>query len=427
MARVDTAVDYLLALPRFTDAGRGAYRPGLHRIRALLDALGNPHEACRICHVGGTNGKGSTASMIAAILTVAGLRAGLHTSPHLLRVNERMRVDGRPAADAWLADAVARFRPLFDRVKPSFFEATVALSLLFFAEEDVNVAVVEVGLGGRLDATNTVAPAVSVITNVSLEHTDILGTTIAEIAAEKAGIIKMGVPVVHGAEDPSAQKVIEGIAAERKSPIIRIADAQAANIEEGDATRFSLRTPRVDYGMIELDLLGHHQMMNARLAVLAAEAMLPDLRVGVVQEALRSVRDRAGLRGRLEHLGGDPPVIVDVGHNADGIATALEAVRSRMVGRKLGVVLALMRDKDVGAVASVLAQSGAAVRAVPLDSDRALAPNELVAALRRAGVDVAEAADVDAAVTDLRDADGILVVGSHLLAADAMRRCRRLT
>ena len=182
-----TALDRLLALPRFADAGAAAYSPGLDRMRALLAGMGHPERAAPSIHVAGTNGKGSTASMAAAIATASGLRVGLHTSPHLRHIGERMRVDGVPAADGWLDDATERHARLFARVGPSFFEATTALAFLRFAEAGVDLAVIEVGLGGRLDATNVLTPRVSVVTSVGLDHTDLLGDTLARHRAREGG------------------------------------------------------------------------------------------------------------------------------------------------------------------------------------------------------------------------------------------------
>ena len=191
-----SAEEFLLSLPRFTDAGHAAYKPGLERIRQILDAMGNPHDRFRSIHVAGTNGKGSTASMIASIGSSLGLRIGLHTSPHLVRITERMRIDGAPAPDEWLDSAVDMYRDGILAAGASFFEATVALSFLFFAENEVDFAVVEVGMGGRLDATNVLMPEVCVVTRIGLDHTEYLGNTLSEIAREKAGIAKRDRPLV---------------------------------------------------------------------------------------------------------------------------------------------------------------------------------------------------------------------------------------
>src|SRR5690606_30389522 len=202
------ALTVLHALPRFAEAGAAAFRPGLARMRALMEAMDLPHERFASVHVAGTNGKGSTASMTAAMATAAGWRVGLHTSPHLFDVAERLRLDGTPAPHAWIADAVARYRTDFARIEPSFFEATVALSFRYFADEGVDLAVVEVGLGGRLDATNVLTPRACGITTLGLDHTDLLGDTLEAIAREKAGIAKPGVPLLTSAAQPEALAAI---------------------------------------------------------------------------------------------------------------------------------------------------------------------------------------------------------------------------
>ena len=186
----EECVRFLNKLPAFSSIGAKAYEPGFERILSLMEALGNPHTTFPTIHIAGTNGKGSTASMIAAIATAAGKRTGLHTSPHLLNVNERMRMDGIPAPDEWLAKQVTKYQIVIEKVKPSFFEATVALSLLYFSTMNADLAVIEVGLGGRLDATNIVEPLLAVITNIGYDHTSILGNTLEAIAQEKGGIIK---------------------------------------------------------------------------------------------------------------------------------------------------------------------------------------------------------------------------------------------
>ena len=225
-----TAEGRLLALPRFADAGAAAYRPGLERMRALLERMGDPHTAYPSVHVAGTNGKGSTASFAASVAQATGLRVGLHTSPHLVTLRERMRVDGRPAPAGWLERAVDRWGGAVEAAECSFFEATVALSLLYFAEEAVDLAVVEVGLGGRLDATNVLAPAVAAVTHVGLDHTDLLGATTPEIAREKAGVAKPGVPFLHAVADADARAALEAEAHDRGGAVEAVRDTCRADV-----------------------------------------------------------------------------------------------------------------------------------------------------------------------------------------------------
>ena len=424
MNRTD-AEALLLALPRFADQGAAAYRPGLKRMTALLDAMGRPQRAFRSVHVAGTNGKGSTASFLAAILTAAGYRTGLHTSPHLFDVNERLRLGGVPAPWAWLAGAVARYQRIFKEIEPSFFEATVALSFLYFAEENAEWAVVEVGLGGRLDATNVLRPELSLITSIGLDHTDLLGSTLAAIAREKAGIIKPGVPVLTAAAQPEVLRVIREAVAARTSAFHAVQDEvdvlSAQPLLAGST--LSVRTPLRRYADLTLGLAGAHQQTNALLALRAAEIALPDaLREADVRQGLREVRHLAGLRGRLDVLSQEPLVISDVAHNPDGLATALDFTRAR--GQPEGVLHVLfgtMRDKALPEMARLLAQASAVVTPVPLASERALPAEELGALLARYGVRTAGPAGVADGLAlflrQARPADVLLVTGSHLTVA----------
>jgi dihydrofolate synthase / folylpolyglutamate synthase len=397
-----TGTELLLGLPRFADKGRDAYRPGFERIKALLHAMGDPHTAYPIAHVAGTNGKGSTASMIAAIGTASKRKVGLHTSPHLVQVTERMRIDGMSAPQTWLESRVSTYADLFTEISPSFFEATVALSLLYFAEENVDAAVVEVGLGGRLDATTVVTPAVCVITSIGLEHTDILGETIEAIASEKAGIIKPGVHVISGVEAASGARVVR-----------EVATAMGAHLIE------PLHGVLPDF---ELDLHGAHQRRNAALAVEAARCLWKGVSDADITFALRNVRRLSGLSGRLQQVGTSPDVYADVSHNADGIAAALDALRERYA--VVHIVLALMADKDVAAIAAVLRRHAASVRIIPIDGERLRCAQDLSMHLEALGVEVsgtvpAERGRIQSVATDQEDA--VLATGSHLVAAEILR------
>ena len=406
----------LLALPRFATSGAAAYRPGLARMRALLAALGDPHRAAPVVHVGGTNGKGSTASFVASIASSAGRRVGLHTSPHLAHVGERMRVDGVPADEAWLEDAASRASDVFTRVGPSFFEATVGLAFLYFAEHDVDLAVVEVGLGGRLDATNVVTPVVSVVTHIGLDHTDLLGDTLAAVAREKAGIAKPGVPLVHGVASPEARDALDAEARRRG----------AAVENAGETCRWTgrqLATPAQTYDDVEIGLPGAHQRMNAALAVRAVELACPGVTDDAVRTGLREVVPRSGLRGRGEVWSGDARVVLDVAHNADGWAAALAGVVVPD-GGALTALVGLMADKDADALGRQLAAAGVAAIAVGLAGDRALGVEALARALRAHGVAVETAADVAGGLAHFRAVAGpddrLVVTGSHVTVADAM-------
>ena len=424
----------LLALPRFADRA-DAYRPGLDRMRALLAALGDPHRVVPVVHVAGTNGKGSTASLAAAVAQATARRVGLHTSPHLVTLRERMRVDGVPAPEAWLDGAVGRLAGALDAVGPSFFEATVALSFLYVAEQGADLAVVEVGLGGRLDATNVVSPEVAVVTHVGLDHTDLLGETPAAIAREKAGIAKPGVPLVHAVTGPAAA-ALAAEAARRGATVEDVRRSCRAGVVAPAPLRVGLATPLADYGPVAVGLPGAHQAWNAALAVRAVEVASERLGWGppdgdAVRRGLDGVAALSGLRGRGQPWAGDPRVVLDVAHNADGWRAALAALDVPAGGRT-SVLAGVLADKDAGALADALAAASGLARVWALGSggERGLAAPDLVAALDRGGVAAEPAASAAAAVRAFQSAAGpadrMLVVGSHqTVAAVLTARTRR--
>lgn len=411
----------LLALPRFALSGAEAMKPGLDRIRALLAALGDPHERFAAVQVGGTNGKGSTASMLAAILSASGARVGLHTSPHVHHVGERMRVHGVPAPADWLAGAVARLEAPLAAVQPSFFEATVALSLLYFAEREVEVAVVEVGLGGRLDATSVLTPRLAIVTHVARDHAEILGETLEEIAREKAGIAKPGVPLLTAVGAGSPLDALRAEAASRGAPVENVRETCALTITaaRADGLTLDLQTPLAAYPALKVGLAGRHQAWNAALAVRTAERLASPAGPAI-REGVREVARLAGLRSRCEVIARKPLVMVDVSHNADGLTAALAAMRELASG-EVHVVLGLMRDKELPHVAALLAAEEARVVTVGLEGARAWEAGPLAAALRERGVNATPGQGVEPAIERFRRTagpdDGLLVAGSHQTAA----------
>ncbi len=414
--------DALLAqLPRFAD--RGIWKPGLERTRQLLDALGRPQDAFRTVHVAGTNGKGSTASFLAAASSAAGLRTGLHTSPHLWSVTERMRIDGQAAPERWLADALDRAQPLIERTQPSFFELTFALSLLYFAEKHVDLAVVEAGMGGRLDATNILLPELSIITDVALDHTRFLGDSIERIAQEKAGIIKPGVPVVTGARSPAVQ-IIGGVAETRGAPLHWIKQEVRTLSETVCLTRSTVTasTPRRTWRDLHVGLAGKHQIRNALTALRSAELLHFDEHA--VRTGLKNVCALTGLRGRWDVLLEQPLVAADAAHNADALAAILRHLEAfRQEGSALTVLFGVMRDKDTAAMGRLFAKAGAYVRPVQPTTGRMCAPEELADILRKAGVRTGAPCTIREGVqtflAEASEADTLLATGSHRIA---MRR-----
>ena len=440
------AEQYLYALPRFAAAGEAAYAPGLSRIEAVLAAMGNPHEAYPIVHVAGTNGKGSTASFLAAIATASGRKAGLHTSPHLSYVGERMRINGEPVERTWIADTVGQYRTVFDEVGVSFFEAAVALSLLYFADQQVDLAIVEVGLGGRLDATNIVSPVAAIITSIGLDHTHILGNSIRDITREKAGIIKRGVPVIAGVEQDEAKEVIGQIAAEKEAKVIDLDDVVAwhAVMESSGDMALEVSTSHRTYDKLTIGLPGQHQVRNALLALLAAENVFgDDLRLEhSVTSGLSGVKTLAGLRGRMEIVRKEPLVILDVGHNTEGLKAALTTVSSlrRDLEGQLFLLFGTMRDKDIAEMAKLISDTEARVFTAPLFSDhapednkkyqrvskrtessRAMPPEETAQMLRSLAIKATSVSSFEDGLSRFYEEstakDILLVVGSHYLVS----------
>jgi dihydrofolate synthase/folylpolyglutamate synthase len=326
-----------------------------------------------------------------------------------------MRLDGAHAPDDWVADAVGRCADLFAAHAPSFFEATVALSFLFFAEHGADLAVVEVGLGGRFDATNVITPRVAAVTHVGLDHTDLLGATLPEIAREKAGIAKPGMPLLHALPAGAARDALESEAAARGATVEAVRDT--CRVEPGgDALRIT--TPARTLDGLALGLPGAHQAWNAALAVRAAEHALPGVTDAAIRTGLADVVRLAGLRGRGETVA--PGIVADVAHNADGWRAALDAARPAPGGR-LYVAVGVMADKDADALARLLADAGAMAVPVALPGDRARSRADLAARLAAHGVPVLDAPDLPAALRafDARRApdDRLLVTGSHLTVA----------
>ncbi len=412
----------LFALPRFAGVTDAAYKPGLDRMRALLSEMGDPHDGLSIVHVAGTNGKGSTCAFASALLQAHGLRVGLHTSPHLWRVHERMRIDGREVPDDWLDDAVARWMPAFEQIGVSFFEATTALALLHFADERVDAAVVEVGLGGRLDATNVVTPVVACVTEIGLDHTDLLGDTRAAIAKEKAGIFKPGAPALTNATGSDVLDVLGRAAAAVDSEFENVRDSVSAR-QGGEGVSFE--TPHAEYPHARLGLAGLHQVGNAALALRAVEVLAGRaLDASSVRRGLASVVRLTGLRGRLDAIRDQPRVVADVAHNPDGIQAVLHETEPPK-GAVRTVVVGLMGDKDAHGVARLLAQSGSRVVAAELPGERAMGADVLAILLRGAGVRQVQTATVAGALAEFEqtaDPDDVCVVtGSHVTIAEIPR------
>ena len=355
MISYSEAVDYLFnQRPAFERQGASGYKPGLDTTMALDAIYGHPHEHYHIIHVAGSNGKGSVASLLAAILQSQGYTVGLYTSPHFVDFNERIRVNGEPIPHDRVAEFVDNFISSKASLDPSFFELTTILAFKYFEERKVDFAVVEVGLGGRLDSTNIVTPILSIITSISLDHTEFLGNTIASIASEKAGIIKPNVPVVVGKVDDSARQVIAQKARLNGSKALFVSDIyNNASFENKDG---HLRVETAEFGNIECQLTGDYQRQN----IMAALAAIGELRRGgvvidndSVKDGFKNVCSLTAFRGRWTTLAQLPLVVCDSAHNIDGITYAMKQL-SAMPCDILHIVVGFMADKDLARILKLL-------------------------------------------------------------------------
>jgi dihydrofolate synthase/folylpolyglutamate synthase len=339
---------YLLGTVNETASRREPHR--LDRMRAFLAALENPQDAYPTIHVGGTSGKGSTCTMLASILTASGKRTGLHTKPHLRSMTERARVDGRNVPEERFAELLDEMMPVMDSIahehgRPSYYETLLALAFLYFARERVDAAVIEVGIGGRLDGTNVLIPRVSAITSIGLDHTEILGDTLEAIAADKAGIAKPGVPLVYAVDDAGPRAVIEAECARAGAPAVSVLDC--TSIVERSANpysqEFELTSPGGVY-RIALPAIGRFQQRNSATAVLALEQLGPDLRPS--RENVEQGLATLALPGRMEFFPSHPGVLFDVAHNPEKAAKLAQALLQIFPERRFSFVIAVGESKD---------------------------------------------------------------------------------
>lgn len=336
--------EYLFnSTPVFEKIGAKAYKPGLQTTFALDDHFGHPHQKYKTIHIAGTNGKGSCSHTLAAILQSQGYKVGLYTSPHLVDFRERIRVNGECVPEQYVIDFVEENRAFFEPLHPSFFELTTAMALKYFAEQKVDYAVIEVGLGGRLDCTNIITPILSIITNISFDHTQFLGNTLAEIAGEKAGIIKPGVPVVIGEYLPETRPVFENKAKEEKAPILFAQDFDTNHLESSETCD------------VDMELKGSYQERNKKTILAALHILRQKLAISdeAIREGFAHVCELTGLRGRWEKLNDAPLTICDTGHNLAGwsyLAPQINAVKAETKH----IVFGMVDDKDVAHVLQLL-------------------------------------------------------------------------
>ena len=344
---------YLFGLQKF------GIKFGLTNISHLLQLLGNPHERLKAIHIAGTNGKGSTAATLASIMQKAGYRVGLYTSPHLVYFTERIRINGREIDESKVVELTERIKftvqssELREELsKITFFEFTTAMAILYFMEEGVDIAVMETGMGGRLDATNVINPLVSIITNISIEHKEFLGDTIEAVAYEKGGIIKEGIPLITGVEQPSAFQVIEKICGEKGAPLYRLW-RDFSFLKKG-ANRLSYNGIDEGFDDLTLNLAGSHQFSNASMAIASVE-LLRENGFTISNEAIYGGLADVAWPGRLETVSQNPKIILDGAHNPAGAEALAKVIADELEFDRLFLILGIMADKDIEGIISPLA------------------------------------------------------------------------
>ena len=424
-------------MPMFERQGASGYKEGLSNTLALDNHFGHPHKSFATIHVGGTNGKGSVSHTLASVLQACGYRVGLYTSPHLVDFRERIRVNGEPVSEDYVMRFVEQERSFFEPLHPSFFEVTTAMAFKYFRDEHVDIAVVEVGLGGRLDCTNIIQPLVSVITNISFDHTQFLGDTLAKIAAEKAGIIKKGTPVVIGENDDETRPVFEAKAAEMHAPILFAEDqpevSTATMLPEG-GMHYETR----HFGVLDGDLGGIYQQKNMNTVLQTLRVLYGDgsrCVVGTTQEnrplcgslqrGVGHVAANTGLTGRWQQVNASPRVICDTGHNVGGwqyLSRQLAMVECD----QMHIVFGMVDDKDINTVLDMLPKS-AKYYFTKAETKRALNEAVVLAKAQQHGLAGEAYPTVYEAYKAARHAaserDFIFVGGSSYVVGDFLKKC----
>ena len=423
-------LDYLFtSLPTFQQVGASAYKPGLERVSEFCRKLGNPQRSYFIIHIAGTNGKGSVSNMLASVLQQAGYQVGLYTSPHLADFRERIRVNGEMISKQKVVNFVGKYRKDMEELDLSFFEMTTALAFDYFAQSDVEVAVIETGLGGRLDATNIVIPAVSVITNVGLEHTDLLGDSLPKIAREKGGIIKKSIPVIIGEKNSAYNLVIEDIASDMRSSVIYAEEAFTCSRQqsEGNYQVFDMtRTRDNQLYTLRVPLMGEYQRQNVAIVCTIADYLHENTPLSISRrafvEGMKECVATTGFRGRWEVLSTNPTVVCDTAHNAHGLEhVARQLVKANY--NKLYCVMGMCEDKNISQILALMPKDAHYIF-TRANSRRAASAEQLAELASAAGLDF-EFCDVVAnavskAKSMMSSDDMLFIGGSTFVVAEAI-------
>lgn len=419
--------DYLFSrLPMFSRMGAAAYKADLTNTIKLCESLGNPQQAFKTVHIAGTNGKGSTSHMLAAILQTAGYKTGLYTSPHLKDFRERIKVNGEMVSEDFVISFTENITPLIEEIEPSFFEITVAMAFDYFKKLQVDIAIIETGLGGRLDSTNIITPEVSVITNIGWDHMNLLGNTLEEIAFEKAGIIKENIPVVIGETLPETWPVFEKKAKEENAPIIiasQIRQVADWKWEKHELIVEVTEQHHTDHKVYHLDLPGIYQTKNL-LTVLEACSQLQQrgwkIDDAIIHKGLRETKKLTGLHGRWETIHHSPQLVVDVAHNFEGMKQLVQQIEMTE-HNELHIIVGIVKDKDVDNVLKLMPKN-ARYYFTKAQIPRALSEDELASKAKQLGLEGKSFSNINfallSAAQKAHKKDLIIVCGSVFLAGE---------
>ena len=423
-------------MPMFERQGASGYKEGLDNSIALDQHFGHPHRKYRTIHVAGTNGKGSCAHTLSAILQSCGYKVGLYTSPHLADFSERIRINGQPISEDYVVDFVEQEKQFFAPLQPSFFEVVTAMAFKYFADKQVDIAVIEVGMGGRLDCTNIIMPVLSVITNISLDHTQFLGSSLELIAIEKAGIIKQGIPVVVGETVPETRPVFEAMASSLKAPIT-FAEEDQEIISMSDKHKGVEYITR-SFGILPGELKGSYQAKNANTILCAVKQLekmgymhhvnCPANTVCTnreVREGFKNVCSLTGLQGRWQIISESPLTVCDTGHNAAGWKYLSQQI-SQVPCQHKHIIFGMVEDKDVQGVIALLPKN-ATYYYTKADNKRSLSENVLKIYAQGAGLEGESYPDImsawQAAKKQATNNDFVFIGGSSYLVADFLKNC----
>ena len=391
LAYIEQFIDY----ERSPDFSRQARFYNLNRISQLLDLLEKPHDRLKVIHVAGSKGKGSTAALIASVLTHAGYKTGLFTSPHLITPRERCRIDGRLISEAEVAFYIDKLKPVIETVsasefgRVSFFEIYTALAFTYFADKATDFAVIEVGLGGRLDATNVVLPVTTVFTTIGLEHTDILGETYTEIAGEKAEIIKDNCPIALAPQHPEAQAVIESVADARNASIVQVKDFEKRDTEQSVSTlvsnsagtpigqRFNVKTHTEHYDRLTLPLLGQHQHRNAMTAIAALECLKQEGFI-ISKESVYAGFKNVRWDGRIQRVMSSPTVVLDGAHSPISFGALRRAICESYRYTQATFIVSIMKDKDLIEIGNIISQIADSIIITQVTGNPRVIPAEII-------------------------------------------------